>query len=150
MRRALHLWLDLCGITSVSPSHWSLPIFRPQPSHALPMLLDRQPLCFELASDVSKSVCPPILLPVAKPACCVVRVARTAAELWTLWYVPDADRRCRTNSQKPNEELIQNFRASFPHLAQPTRSQSVNNPTGSSLTDALDVAHSARYVRSSF
>ncbi|KAF2685530.1 CP2 transcription factor family protein-like protein [Lentithecium fluviatile CBS 122367] len=52
--------------------------------------------------------------------------------------------RNRTNSQKPNEELLENFRASFPHLAQTTRSQSLNNPTGSSLTDALDVAHTAR------
>ncbi|KAF2252576.1 hypothetical protein BU26DRAFT_259274 [Trematosphaeria pertusa] len=53
--------------------------------------------------------------------------------------------RNRANSQKPNEELLENFRATFPHLAQTTRSQSLNNPTGTSLTDALDVAHTTRH-----
>ncbi|PVH96662.1 CP2 transcription factor family protein-like protein [Periconia macrospinosa] len=52
--------------------------------------------------------------------------------------------RNRTNSQKPNEELIQNFRQSFPHVAQTGRSQSLNHPHGTSLTDALDVAHPTR------
>lgn len=45
------------------------------------------------------------------------------------------------SSQKPNEELIQNFKATFPHVAATTRSQSVANASGTSLTDALDVAH---------
>jgi hypothetical protein len=55
--------------------------------------------------------------------------------------------RRRTNSQKPNEELIENFKAAFPHVASTTRSQSIGNPSGPSLTDALDVAqHNARYV----
>ena len=49
--------------------------------------------------------------------------------------------RNRTNSQKPNEELIENFKASFPHLAQPARANTINNPPGPSLTEALDVAH---------
>ncbi|PSN62693.1 CP2 transcription factor family protein-like protein [Corynespora cassiicola Philippines] len=54
--------------------------------------------------------------------------------------------RNRNNSQKPNDELLETFRASFPHLAQQptTRSQSISNPagpSGPSLTDALDVAH---------
>ncbi|KAF2743673.1 CP2 transcription factor family protein-like protein [Sporormia fimetaria CBS 119925] len=44
-------------------------------------------------------------------------------------------------TQKPNEELIQNFKATFPHVAATTRSQSFANPSGTSLTDALDVAH---------
>jgi len=55
------------------------------------------------------------------------------------------DRCHSTNSQKPNEELIENFKASFPHLAQPVRANTINNPPGPSLTDALDVAHH-RYV----
>ena len=50
----------------------------------------------------------------------------------------------RTNSQKPNAELLENFRAAFPHLAQTSRSQSLTNPTTTSLTDALDVAHTTR------
>ncbi|KAH7138235.1 CP2 transcription factor family protein-like protein [Dendryphion nanum] len=52
--------------------------------------------------------------------------------------------RNRTGSQKPNDELLENFRATYPHLAGVSRSQSVSNLTGSSgpsLTDALDVAH---------
>jgi hypothetical protein len=53
--------------------------------------------------------------------------------------------RNRTNSQKPNEELIETFKASFPHLSQPTRSATINNPPGSSLTDALDVAPHPRH-----
>ncbi|KAF2200964.1 hypothetical protein GQ43DRAFT_449125 [Delitschia confertaspora ATCC 74209] len=53
--------------------------------------------------------------------------------------------RNRTNSQKPNEELIENFKATFPHLANPIRSATINNPPGSSLTDALDVAHTTRH-----
>lgn len=58
------------------------------------------------------------------------------------------DPRCRT-TQKPNEELIQNFKATFPHVAVTTRSHSIANPAGTSLTDALDVAHhNARYVGS--
>ncbi|KAJ4348433.1 uncharacterized protein N0V89_009807 [Didymosphaeria variabile] len=52
--------------------------------------------------------------------------------------------RNRTNSQKPNEELLENFRATFPHLAHTSRSQSLNNAQGPSLTDALDVAQTAR------
>ncbi|KAJ4300692.1 hypothetical protein N0V90_002780 [Kalmusia sp. IMI 367209] len=52
--------------------------------------------------------------------------------------------RNRTNSQKPNEELLENFRASFPHLSSTSRSQSLNNAQGPSLTDALDVAQTAR------
>ncbi|KAF2007742.1 hypothetical protein P154DRAFT_568574 [Amniculicola lignicola CBS 123094] len=54
--------------------------------------------------------------------------------------------RNRTNSQKPNDELIESFKTAFPHLAvQTTRSQSLSTPAGSSLTDALDVAHHARH-----
>ncbi|KAF2260952.1 CP2 transcription factor family protein-like protein [Lojkania enalia] len=53
--------------------------------------------------------------------------------------------RNRTNSQKPNDELLESFKASFPHLAQTTRSQSISHPAGPSLTDALDVAHHARH-----
>ncbi|KAJ4365746.1 hypothetical protein N0V83_008366 [Neocucurbitaria cava] len=52
--------------------------------------------------------------------------------------------RNRTNSQKPDGKLLDEFKASFPHLAQ--RSQSLAGPPGSSLTDALDVAHSSRHV----
>lgn len=52
--------------------------------------------------------------------------------------------RNRTNSQKPNEELLENFRAAFPHLSHTSRSQSLNSAQGPSLTDALDVAHTAR------
>jgi len=51
--------------------------------------------------------------------------------------------RNRTNSQKPNEELLDSFKASFPHLAQ--RSHSLAAPPGHSLTDALDVAHPSRH-----
>ncbi|KAF2278487.1 uncharacterized protein EI97DRAFT_456875 [Westerdykella ornata] len=47
----------------------------------------------------------------------------------------------RDRSSKPNEELIQNFKAAFPHVASTTRSQSIGNHSGPSLTDALDVAH---------
>ncbi|KAH7095223.1 CP2 transcription factor-domain-containing protein [Paraphoma chrysanthemicola] len=46
--------------------------------------------------------------------------------------------RNRTNSQKPNDELLESFKSAFPHLAQ--RSHSVAAPAGHSLTDALDVA----------
>lgn len=81
-----------------------------------------------------------------------LRRARPSA--WTLhcaprprlaqrWYMC-ADAEPRTNSQKPNEELLQNFRATFPHLANTTRSQSLTNVEGPSLTDALDVAQTAR------
>lgn len=52
--------------------------------------------------------------------------------------------RNRTNSQKPKEELLETFKAAFPHLAQ--RSHSVAYPPGHSLTDALDVAHPTRHV----
>jgi hypothetical protein len=45
--------------------------------------------------------------------------------------------------------LIENFKATFPHVASTTRSHSIGNPSGHSLTDALDVAqHNARYVKS--
>jgi hypothetical protein len=110
------------------------------------MLLDRQPLCSELASDVSKSVRPSSSLSLSRQ--CAVLGASRASQQSFVRYVPNADRRYRT-AQKPNEELLENFRASFPHLAHTTRSQSIGNPTGSSLTDALDVAHSGRYVLSS-
>ncbi|KAL5407317.1 hypothetical protein PMIN04_011764 [Paraphaeosphaeria minitans] len=52
--------------------------------------------------------------------------------------------RNRANSQKPNEELLETFRATFPHLASTSRSHSIGNVQASSLTDALDVAHTAR------
>ncbi|ORY03414.1 CP2 transcription factor-domain-containing protein [Clohesyomyces aquaticus] len=52
--------------------------------------------------------------------------------------------RCRTNSQKPDEELLQSFKAAFPHV-QTTRSQTLDSARGPSLTDALDVAHHPRH-----
>ena len=48
----------------------------------------------------------------------------------------------RSSQAKPNEELLETFKASFPHLAQ--RSHSLAGPPGHTLTDALDVAHPAR------
>ncbi|KAF2470406.1 uncharacterized protein BDR25DRAFT_325644 [Lindgomyces ingoldianus] len=53
--------------------------------------------------------------------------------------------RNRANSQKPNDELLENFKATFPHLAQTSRAQTINNPPGPTLTDALDVAHHTRH-----
>ncbi|KAF1843791.1 CP2 transcription factor family protein-like protein [Cucurbitaria berberidis CBS 394.84] len=50
--------------------------------------------------------------------------------------------RNRTNSQKPDGKLLDEFKATFPHLAQ--RSHSLTGPQGSSLADALDVAHPTR------
>ncbi|KAG9204699.1 hypothetical protein G6514_000483 [Epicoccum nigrum] len=46
--------------------------------------------------------------------------------------------RNRSSQAKPNEELLQNFKANFPHLQ---RSHSLAAPPGHTLTDALDVAH---------
>jgi hypothetical protein len=50
----------------------------------------------------------------------------------------------RLNSQKPDGKLLEEFKATFPHLQQ--RSHSIAGPPGHSLTDALDVAHPHRYV----
>ncbi|KAF2500710.1 hypothetical protein BU16DRAFT_255948 [Lophium mytilinum] len=52
--------------------------------------------------------------------------------------------RNRTNSQKPNEELLATFRAAFPHVAQTSRPSAASTGTGPTLTDALDVALHAR------
>ncbi|KAF3053480.1 hypothetical protein E8E11_010012 [Didymella keratinophila] len=50
--------------------------------------------------------------------------------------------RNRSSQAKPNEELLETFKASFPHLTQ--RSHSIAGPPGHTLTDALDVAHPHR------
>ncbi|KAI8939701.1 hypothetical protein NX059_003457 [Plenodomus lindquistii] len=50
--------------------------------------------------------------------------------------------RNRTNTKKPAG--LEEFKASFPHLAQ--RSHSIAGPPGHSLTDALDVAHPSRTI----
>jgi len=50
----------------------------------------------------------------------------------------------RLNSQKPDGKLLEDFKASFPHLQQ--RSHSLAGPAGHTLADALDVAHPSRYV----
>ncbi|KAF2738210.1 CP2 transcription factor family protein-like protein [Polyplosphaeria fusca] len=54
--------------------------------------------------------------------------------------------RNRTNSQKPNDELLESFKQAFPHLQPSTRSQSMSTAPGPSLTDALDVAHHSRHI----
>lgn len=48
--------------------------------------------------------------------------------------------RNRTNSQKPNDELYEDFKASFPQLTQTTSSSAANAQSGPTLTAALDVA----------
>ncbi|KAH8643234.1 hypothetical protein IG631_00697 [Alternaria alternata] len=50
----------------------------------------------------------------------------------------------RLNSQKPDGKLLEDFKATFPHLQQ--RSHSIAGPPGHTLADALDVAHPSRYV----
>ncbi|KAI2483232.1 hypothetical protein Ptr902_05549 [Pyrenophora tritici-repentis] len=50
--------------------------------------------------------------------------------------------RNRLNSQKPDGKLLEDFKASFPHLQQ--RSHSLAGPAGHTLADALDVAHPSR------
>ncbi|KAE8839073.1 hypothetical protein HRS9139_03456 [Pyrenophora teres f. teres] len=50
--------------------------------------------------------------------------------------------RNRLNSQKPDGKLLEEFKASFPHLQQ--RSHSLAGPSGHTLADALDVAHPSR------
>ncbi|KAH7401525.1 CP2 transcription factor family protein-like protein [Pyrenochaeta sp. MPI-SDFR-AT-0127] len=52
--------------------------------------------------------------------------------------------RNRTGSQKPDPKILEDFKASFPHLAQ--RSQSLAGLPGHSLTDALDVAQPSRHI----
>ncbi|OCK72975.1 hypothetical protein K432DRAFT_430810 [Lepidopterella palustris CBS 459.81] len=53
----------------------------------------------------------------------------------------------RTNSQKPNDELYENFKATFGPLAATTRSSATNAQSGPTLTDALDVALHSRHVQ---
>lgn len=50
----------------------------------------------------------------------------------------------RLNSQKPDGKLLEDFKATFPHIQQ--RSHSLAAPPGHSLADALDVANPSRYV----
>ncbi|KNG47659.1 cp2 transcription factor family protein [Stemphylium lycopersici] len=48
----------------------------------------------------------------------------------------------RLNSQKPDGKLLEDFKATFPHIQQ--RSHSLAAPPGHSLADALDVANPSR------
>ena len=57
-----------------------------------------------------------------------------------------ANRKCRTNSQKPTDELYANFRASFPQLGSSVKTSAGPSQVQTSLTDALDVAVTSRYV----
>ncbi|KAF2869004.1 CP2 transcription factor-domain-containing protein [Massariosphaeria phaeospora] len=41
--------------------------------------------------------------------------------------------------------MLQNFKAAFPYIGQVARAHSLSNNSGSSLTEALDVAHHARH-----
>ncbi|CAG5149796.1 uncharacterized protein ALTATR162_LOCUS2450 [Alternaria atra] len=50
----------------------------------------------------------------------------------------------RLNSQKPDGKLLEEFRATFPHLQQ--RSHSLAGTPGHTLADALDVAHPSRQL----
>ncbi|KAI4697786.1 uncharacterized protein J4E84_000919 [Alternaria hordeiaustralica] len=52
--------------------------------------------------------------------------------------------RNRLNSQKPDGKLLEDFKATFPHLQQ--RSHSIAGPPGHTLADALDVAHPSRHL----
>ncbi|KAI4955578.1 hypothetical protein J4E91_001439 [Alternaria rosae] len=52
--------------------------------------------------------------------------------------------RNRLNSQKPDGKLLEDFKATFPHLQQ--RSHSLAGPPGHTLADALDVAHPSRQL----
>jgi hypothetical protein len=52
--------------------------------------------------------------------------------------------RNRGNSQKPNDELLATFRATFPQVASTTRPSAPNIGAGPTL-DALDVALHSRY-----
>jgi len=57
-----------------------------------------------------------------------------------------AHAKCRTNSQKPSDELYANFRASFPQLGSSVKTSAGPSHAQTSLTDALDVAVTSRYV----
>jgi hypothetical protein len=52
----------------------------------------------------------------------------------------------RTNSQKPSEELLKKFRATFPHLAYASHSGSHSDAQGLPFSNSLDITHIARYV----
>ncbi|KAH6873108.1 CP2 transcription factor-domain-containing protein [Alternaria rosae] len=52
--------------------------------------------------------------------------------------------RNRLNSQKPDGKLLEDFKATFPHLQQ--RSHSLAGTPGHTLADALDVAHPSRQL----
>jgi hypothetical protein len=142
------LWLDLfnCGALTLclTPSSSLLP-----PSNLrcfLPIEIPQR--CALRSRHVSKPVC--ISLQGSSTT------MRTASRGATSRLAPGAllrlsvyaDLSCRKSSQKPSDELYESFKASFPQFTAPTStagpSQSLSSST--SLTDALDVAVTARYV----